>query len=110
MSCEHEPIVEPGKAHDGCRFCPIPPTQAPMNKIIAVGFGCAMVTKDEQFVLDGEHPPGGEYLTFQDAENLALLEPDLDWRVTLHGPLHGETYQRQGPALWLCIERNDGFA
>lgn len=116
MPCEHEPVVEPGKAHDGCRFCGIPPTQAPMDKIIAVGFGAAFVSRDGEQVLDGERrmesamEGEGGYLTFADAERLAVAEPDHDWRVTLHGPLHGETYQRQGPEVWLCIERNDGFA
>lgn len=116
MSCEHQSVVEPGKAHYACPRCPPPPTQAPMDKIIAVGFGSAFVSRDGEQVLDGEQRMDremkgeGEYVTFADAERLAVMDPDHDWRVVLHGPLHGETYQRQGAGVWLCIERNDGFA
>jgi hypothetical protein len=81
-----------------------------MDKIIAVGFGCAQVTKDGEMVLDGEHPDLDGYITFADAERLASQDPDHDWRVILHGPLHGETYQRHGNLGWHCIERNEGFA
>jgi hypothetical protein len=28
----------------------------------------------------------------------------------LDGPLHGETYQRQGKNHWVLVERNLGFA
>ena len=88
----------------------MPPTQAPMEMLIAVGFGSAFVSRDGEQVLDGENPPGDEFLTFADAEKMAAADPDHDWRVVLHGPLHGETYQRQGEGVWMCIERNEGFA
>lgn len=81
-----------------------------MDKIIAVGFGCAQVVCDGRVVIDGEHPPNDDWVTFADAERLAVEDPDHDWRVILRGPLHGETYQRQGPEVWVCVERNEGFA
>ncbi len=110
MSHKHLPPVE-GEPNP-CFNCPSIPTQAPMTKIIAVGFGCAQLNRDGECVLDGEEairndeePP-----TFADAEVLAAASPEHDWQVVLHGPLHGETYQRQGPGVWICIERNEGFA
>lgn len=106
--CQHQPIVE-GGAND-CPYCPPIPTQASMEKLIAVGFGSAVVTCDDELRLDGERRDLEEFLTFQDAENLAEFEPERDWRVVLRGPLHGETYQRQGPGVWVCIDRNEGFA
>ena len=81
-----------------------------MEKLIAVGFGCATVTRDGEQIIDGERHPSDEFLTFADAEAMAVIDPDHDWRVILHGPLHGETYQRQGVEKWVCIERNEGFA
>jgi hypothetical protein len=88
--------------------------------VIAVGFGCAQATRDGECVADGEvafivrngipeRMPEWS-LTFQDIEDLAMLDPDHDWRIELNGPLHGETYQRQGPGVWVCIETNEGFA
>ncbi len=109
MKHEHQPIVEGGP--NPCANCPPIPTQAPMHKLICVGFGCAELQRDGQCVLDGEalshedRPP-----TFADAEILAVADPDHDWRVVLQGPLHGETYQRQGVEMWVLIERNAGFA
>jgi hypothetical protein len=93
-----------------------------MDKVIAVGFGGATLDRDGQVVVDGEQgfyfreegkrperiPPWS--FTFGDAEALAVLDPDHDWRICLHGPLHGETYQRQGVGSWVLIERNEGFA
>jgi len=108
MAHKHLHLVEGGP--NPCLNCPPIPTQATMSKLIAVGFGCAQVTKDGKMVLDGENPPGEDFVTFADAEALAVADPDHDWRVVLHGPLHGETYQRQGTETWVCVERNEGFA
>lgn len=123
MPCEHMPVVEGGP--NGCLHCPPIPTHAPMNKVIAVGFGGAVATRDDECVADGEnglifvHGDSKEcrepirtddYITFGDIEAMAVADPDRDWRIRLDGPLHGETYQRQGVALWVCIERNEGFA
>lgn len=48
--------------------------------------------------------------TFRFAEGKARQKPDADWRVVLHGPMHGETYQRQGKNRWVLVESNEGFA
>lgn len=115
---EHLPPIEGG--NNPCACCPPIPTQAPLDKVVAVGFGAAQVYCDDQFVADGEtgimfrngvkerFEPWS--LTFGDVEEMAILKPDSDWRITLNGPLHGETYQRQGPGQWVCIDRNEGFA
>jgi hypothetical protein len=110
MNCEHDPIVEGGG--NPCFNCPPIPTQAPMSKVVAVGFGEAAVYRDGVRVIDGEERIRNdeELLTFGDVEEMAIHDPVHDWRIVLNGPLHGETYQRQGPGVWLCVERNDGFA
>lgn len=103
---KHEPIIEGG--NNPCPHCPPIPTQASMDKLIAVGFGEATIRRDGEIVIDAERVE--DWMTFADAEALAAADPNHDWRVVLHGPLHGETYQRQGDGVWLCVERNEGFA
>lgn len=96
-----------------CGCCPPIPAKAHMEKIIAVGFGSADVTRDGEVVLDGEraYQTGADDLvSFAHAEGLAAADPDHDWRVTLFGPLHGEVYQRQGPGEWVLVGKNEGFA
>ena len=34
----------------------------------------------------------------------------VDWRIVLHGPLSGRTYQRHGPGRWMLVEKSEGFA
>lgn len=115
----HEPPIEGG--NNPCLCCPPIPTQAPMKKLVSVGFGAAQVFRNDEFVADGEtgiiirNGIQEEFepwsLSFGDVEEMASADDqDADWRIVLHGPLHGETYQRQGPEQWVCIERNHGFA
>ena len=87
-------------------------TQASMETPILVGFGKAVATKDGEVVYDGEraYEEGANVKTLQDIETMALLDPRCDWRVVLHGPMDGETFQRQGVGIWLRIEWNAGFA
>lgn len=123
MAWEKMPVLE-GRPNP-CLCCPPIPGRACLTKVIAVGFGCAMAMRDDQCVADGEHGllfVHGEslecqepihledWITFGDIEKIALADPDHDWRIVLRGPMHGETYQRQGEGEWLLIEKNEGFA
>lgn len=96
--------------HQGCLNCSMAARVAPMNMVIAVGFGSATVTKGPELIYDEQQVEDEKYWTVQDVENLAEKEPDLDWRITKFGPMHGETFQRQGAGNWVCIESNEGFA
>ena len=51
-----------------------------------------------------------ELMTCADAEMLAAKDPNHDWRIVLHGPLSGRTYQRHGPGRWMLVEKSEGFA
>ena len=107
---KYEPAIQPNP--NPCLHCPDPQAIAPMDMVIAVGFGSACLTKNGKLVWD-EQRANGEWekmLTVAQAEKLALRDPNADWRIEKHGPLHGETYQRQGPGKWVCIEQNQGFA
>lgn len=97
--------------HVGCLNCSSARTKANMNMPIAVGLGVAMVTKDGDCFYDGESAYDNVVPKIvREIENIAAEDPDHDWRIVMHGPMHGETYQRQGPANWVCVESNDGFA
>lgn len=79
---------------------------------IAVGFGSAVVTKDDEYIYDERQE--GPTWTVADAEKAAAADPDHDWRIQKDGPLHGETFQRhmkgKYAGQWVCIESNRGFA
>lgn len=114
----------PGRPNP-CLCCPPIPGKACLTKIIAVGFGGATATRDGDCVADGENGllfvhgdslecrepiQTEDFIRFADIEKMAVADPDHDWRVQLHGPMHGEVYQRQGEGEWLLVEKDDGFA
>lgn len=51
-----------------------------------------------------------ESVTLAEIEECAAEDPDHDWRLRSEGPLGGVTYQRQGCAQWVAVERLEGFA
>lgn len=109
MTWERLPPL-PGKPNP-CLCCPPIRSRLDLNAVIAVGFGSATVTRDGECVYDeAEAEHSGEYWQCSDAEAAAAKDPDHDWRITLWGPLHGETYQRQEPGWWVLVEKNEGFA
>lgn len=91
-----------------CACCPPIPVKLPMNAPIAVGFGIACVTRNGKLIWEETNKTRRPH-TVQWAERKARKSRG-DWRIILHGPLHGETYQRQGKNNWICIEQNRGFA
>ena len=95
-----------------CLNCPPIEQIADLRKSIAVGFGAAYLERDSVMIYDGEEAlhNGKKPKTFKWAEFCARKEPDRDWRIYLHGPMHGETYQRQGENRWVLVESNEGFA
>jgi hypothetical protein len=108
-----QPRLENSDIHIGCLTCSTAARIAPMDMTIAVGFGAAVVTKDGEVVyneLDYQDQGWDAFWKVQDAENLAAQDPNHDWRISKHGPMHGETFQRQGKGKWYCIESNQGFA
>lgn len=73
---------------------------------IAVGLGDSFLQRDGETIIDCEMLDS----TLGDCEKIAAVQPDHDWRIVRYGPLHGETFQRHGQELWVCIESNEGFA
>lgn len=81
----------------------------PADAEICVGFGYAGVTCDGQPRWQ-EESDTEDFLTGEQAEAMAALDPDRDWRIVLESPLSGRTYQRHGPKAWVLVEQNQGFA
>ena len=94
----------------GCLNCGFVPDTLPMDAVIAVGFGEANVTKNDEFIYSENDVKNEEFWTTQDAEEAALQDPDNDWRIHLVGPLSERHFQRQGPGLWVLYEKRGGFA
>ena len=99
--------------HIGCSNCSTAARQAPLDMLCAVGFGACYVKRDKDKVYS-ERPNMAEaeadMPTLQKFEDMAKADPDHDWRLVKVGAMHGETFQRQGDGLWICVESNEGFA
>lgn len=85
------------------------------DRMIAVGFGDAQLTRDSEIVYcerkwkrEGRCKSWDDYWTFAKAAYMATCEPDHDWRIVLRAPLWNETYQWQG--RWVLVENGNGFA
>jgi hypothetical protein len=110
MAWEKLPGIDGG--HGGCLNCGYQHAVLPMEKIIAVGFGNAGITKDGECVWD-EQEANGDFdacLTAAQAEDMAAKDPYHDWRIYLVAPLSERHYQRQGDKHWVLYEKGNGFA
>ncbi len=94
----------------GCGTCGFKPQIAPMQKVIAVGFGEAKLIKNSEIIWEERGKEWEDCITFADAEEMAKKDPDNDWRVHLLAPLSEVEYQRQGEGQWFLIKTGLGFA
>jgi hypothetical protein len=108
MAFQKIPTIKPSP--NPCLHCPDPEAVLDMRHHIAVGFGSAYLEKDGKCLWDEGNKEFDETMTVKQAEGIAAKDPDHDYRIHLHGPLHGEVYQRQGKARWVLIEKDEGFA
>lgn len=94
---EKLPPIKDEDIHIGCLNCSTATPEASMDMMIAVGFGTAMITKNGELFYDGEkdYHDNGEPKRLKEIEEIAAKDPDNDWRFIKHGPMHGETFQRQ---------------
>jgi hypothetical protein len=98
-----------GPIHQGCLNCPPVERIAPMDMLIAVGFGSAEVLRGKKVVFS-EGPNDEDFHTLAEFEEMAKQDPDHDWRVILDAPLRSREYQRQGDGKWVLIKSGMGFA
>lgn len=97
------------KIYQGCTYCPPIEKIAPLDMLIAVGFGMAQVSKDDEIIFD-ETQDEKNLHALSEFEKMAKQDPDHDWQVILEGPLRGRTYQRHEENKWVLIDSNGGFA
>jgi hypothetical protein len=103
--------MEPIKGGSGsCLNCGYQYDVLPMDTIIAVGFGYATVTKNNEEIYNEINVEDENYWTVQDAEDEATKDPDNDWRIHLVAPLSERHYQRQGEKHWVLYKKGMGFA
>ncbi len=106
-----EPAIE--GQQQPCLHAGVAASLFPPTGIIAVGFGCAMVTKNGEPIYQEPVSLDDESFTDwtgADAEAAALADPDHDWRIVLQSPLSGREYQRHDTGRWVLIHQDEGFA
>lgn len=81
-----------------------------MHKLLAVGFGNCAVYKNGDQIYSETETSDEKLWVAQQAEDLATADPGQDWRIRFDAPLYQATYQRQGPELWILVEKGEGFA
>lgn len=99
----------PPKPNSGCLNCGMMEQLLPMDAVIAVGFGSATLARNNRCIWF-ERADDEKYMTVAEAEELAKLSPDADWRIEYFGPLSEKEYQRQGEGKWVLIRTGMGFA
>ena len=102
-----EPLL--GPVDSGCLKYPVHPVIYELTDVVAVGFGFAGVTKDDE-LLWKENNDDENFPTLQEFEDMAMKDPDHDWRVQIEGPLWSGTWQRHGEGSWELITKGGGFA
>jgi hypothetical protein len=82
----------------------------PLDCAIGVGIGYAAVTRDGSPVYQRD---GGEFeslMTVAEAEAIASLSPDRDWRIHFIGLLEDRHYRRVAPGRWKLYKRGYGLS
>lgn len=81
---------------------------ADLEMPIAVGFGIARITKDNEIVFDEQDDEENFHL-LEEFDDRAENEPGV-WQCVLNAPLWNATWQRVASRQWKCIESGKGFA
>ncbi len=82
----------------------------PLDCAIGVGIGYAAVTRDGAPIYARD---GGEFeslMTVAEAERLARLAPDRDWRIHFVSLLEDRHYRREAPGRWKLYQRGYGLS
>jgi hypothetical protein len=94
-----------------CLCCGAIAAKFPSDGRVAVGFGMAALQCDGAVKWQEAHDMEWEdCITGAQAEAFAAADPDHDWRIVIHGPLSGRTYQRHAEGELVLVEKNMGFA
>ncbi|MGB5156870.1 hypothetical protein [Desulfobacterium sp. N47] len=106
-----KPIPSVNSKNELCTFCGCKHSNLPMDEIIAVGFGNALLTRNGNCIYSEiDAQSCGDYMSVAQAEEMAAADPDQDWRIHLLAPFSEQHYQRQGECHWVLYEKCEGFA
>lgn len=98
-----------GAIHQGCLCCPPVTAKADLSLIVAVGFGYAAITRDDEVIFE-ERDDDEEWHDLREFEKMAQKDPHHDWRCILDAPLRYRAYQRHAKNTWVLVESGMGFA
>lgn len=82
----------------------------PLDCAIGVGIGYAAVTRDGAPVYERDGGDFGSLITVAEAEALARLAPDRDWRIHLVSLLEDRHYCREAAGRWKLYKRGYGLS
>ena len=92
-----------------CPYCGCRHAILPMQEVIAVGFGDALLTKNGEFIYSAmEVQSCDDYMSVAQAEELAAADPNHEWRIHLISPFSELHYQRQGECHWVLYKKGEG--
>lgn len=77
----------------------------PLDWEVATGLGVGSVEKDGVCIY---YTDDNNIKLCSEFEAMAAQDPNHDWRIIFQDPGIELFYQRQGPKLWMLIDRNGG--
>ncbi len=110
MSWKKLPSVDKNGIHLGCLNCSSVTKKLDMDRILSVGFGDVIISRDGEVLYTECGVRNNEYATAKEAEKMAMEDPGHDWRIWFFAPLYEEEYQRHGKKEWLLVKSGPGFA
>ncbi len=81
-----------------------------LDSVIGVGLGYAALTRDGIPVYEQDDHEFDDLMTVAQAEGLARLDPERDWRIHLVGLLDDRHYRRIGAGRWRLYRRGYGLS
>jgi hypothetical protein len=82
----------------------------PLESVIGVGLGYAALTRDGLPLYEQDEREFDDLMTVSQAETLARLDPNRDWRIHLVALLDDRHYRRVGDGRWRLYRRGYGLS
>lgn len=80
------------------------------DALLLPGLGCASVSKNGELVIELQGLAGEHTMIVGEAEQLALAEPEQEWRIHIVSLLDDRHYRREGAGLWRLYARGYGLS
>lgn len=91
---------------------------SPLDRVLAVGFGVAVVLRDGKRFVNGEAPERRSVTDREGWVTLRTVEKWIKrnraggskWLAVMDAPLWSAKWERQRPGKWVCVAAGMGFA